>query len=62
MKIKVLRGHTDAVNSCEFFYDDSRIVTASNDKSIRLWVCVWLSIVSCLDMEAADIIIVYVGP
>jgi len=38
VKIKVLRGHKDAVNSCSFTFDDSKIVTASHDKTLRLWV------------------------
>jgi len=37
VKIKVLRGHKDAVNSCSFTFDDSKIVTASHDKTLRLW-------------------------
>lgn len=38
VKIKVLRGHKDAVNSCSFAFEDSKIVTASHDKTLRLWV------------------------
>jgi WD40 repeat protein len=36
-EIAVLRGHTDGVNSAVFSPDGSRIVTASNDKSARIW-------------------------
>lgn len=37
VKIRVLRGHKDAVNSCSFTFGDSKIVTASHDKTLRLW-------------------------
>jgi len=37
VKIRVLRGHKDAVNSCSFTFDDSKILTASHDKTLRLW-------------------------
>jgi guanine nucleotide-binding protein subunit beta-2-like 1 protein len=33
--IKLLRGHTDVVMSLDYFED--QIVSASKDKSIRLW-------------------------
>jgi WD40 repeat protein len=32
-----LEGHTDRVNSAFYSPDGSRIVSASNDKSIRIW-------------------------
>nr|XP_015223505.1 PREDICTED: WD repeat-containing protein 88 isoform X2 [Lepisosteus oculatus] len=35
--IKVLRGHTDAVSSCSFCFEDSRIVTSSHDRTAKLW-------------------------
>jgi len=37
VKIRVLRGHKDAVNSCSFAFNDSKIVSASHDKTLRLW-------------------------
>jgi WD40 repeat protein len=36
-EIKVLRGHTGAVNSAAFSPDATRIVTASADKTARIW-------------------------
>ncbi|HEV3436031.1 MAG TPA: serine/threonine-protein kinase, partial [Gemmata sp.] len=32
-----LKGHTDAVSSASFSADDSRIVTASADKTVKVW-------------------------
>ncbi|XP_064640504.1 WD repeat-containing protein 88-like [Lineus longissimus] len=37
VKIRVLRGHEDAVKTCQFCFDDKKILSASYDKSIRLW-------------------------
>ncbi|KAK3592529.1 hypothetical protein CHS0354_039876 [Potamilus streckersoni] len=37
VRIKVIRGHSDAVNSCQYLRDDQRILTASSDRSIKLW-------------------------
>eukprot|EP00063_Salmo_salar_P053472 XP_014028307.1 PREDICTED: WD repeat-containing protein 88-like isoform X1 [Salmo salar] len=36
--IKVLRGHTDAVTSCHFCFDDTKVLTSSHDKTATLWV------------------------
>jgi hypothetical protein len=33
----VLNGHTDSVNSVAFSSDGSRVVSGSNDKSVRVW-------------------------
>ncbi|XP_045564279.1 WD repeat-containing protein 88, partial [Salmo salar] len=36
--IKVLRGHADAVTSCHFCFDDTKVLTSSHDKTATLWV------------------------
>jgi len=36
-EIAVLRGHEDEVNSAAFSRDGARIVTASDDKTARIW-------------------------
>jgi len=33
----ILKGHTDTVTRCAFSPDGTRIVTASYDKTARLW-------------------------
>nr|XP_046204792.1 WD repeat-containing protein 88-like [Oncorhynchus gorbuscha] len=35
--IKVLRGHTDAVTGCHFCFDDTKVLTSSQDKTAALW-------------------------
>jgi WD40 repeat protein len=37
VKIRVLRGHEGAVKTCQFCFDDKKILSASYDKTIRLW-------------------------
>ena len=37
VKIKVFRGHTGAVISCQFCDNDQKILTASHDLRIILW-------------------------
>jgi WD40 repeat protein len=37
VKIKLIRGHTKAINSCQFIQDDTKIFTCSNDNTARLW-------------------------
>ncbi|KAL8591238.1 hypothetical protein ACOMHN_017562 [Nucella lapillus] len=37
VRIKVFRGHTDVVNKCQFFCDESRVLSASKDCSIKVW-------------------------
>jgi WD40 repeat protein len=37
VKIKVFRGHTDAVNSCNYIDNDTKILTGSSDKTSRIW-------------------------
>lgn len=39
VKIKIIRGHDDSINSAEFFAQDSRILTSSNDGTVRMWQC-----------------------
>lgn len=36
VQIKVIRVHSDAVNSCEFFDNDHKILTGSSDKTVKL--------------------------
>ena len=38
VRVKVVKGHDDAVTCCQFCFDDEKIVTGSKDKTIRLWV------------------------
>ncbi|XP_019910934.1 WD repeat-containing protein 88 isoform X2 [Esox lucius] len=35
--VKVLRGHTEAVTSCQFCFDDTKVLTSSQDTTARLW-------------------------
>ncbi|XP_013396959.1 WD repeat-containing protein 88-like [Lingula anatina] len=37
VKQRVLRGHEDAVQSCQYCCDDQKILTASFDKMVKLW-------------------------
>ncbi|XP_046842114.1 WD repeat-containing protein 88-like [Xenia sp. Carnegie-2017] len=37
VKIKVLRGHLDSVNSCQYFENDTRVLSSSNDQTVRIW-------------------------
>ncbi|KAM8945991.1 WD repeat-containing protein 88 [Pelodytes ibericus] len=34
---RVLRGHTGAVSSCHFCFEDSKIISCSHDNTARLW-------------------------
>src|SRR6267378_3231213 len=36
-KVKVLKGHTDSVNSVAFSSDGTQIVSGSSDQSVRVW-------------------------
>jgi WD40 repeat protein len=38
LRIKVFRGHLDAVRSCKYIDNDSKIMSASDDKTIKMWV------------------------
>ena len=37
IKIKVIRGHDDCINSAKFFSDDTKILTSSSDGTVRIW-------------------------
>ncbi|XP_005093569.1 WD repeat-containing protein 88 [Aplysia californica] len=37
VRIKVLQGHSESVNSCQFIQNTQKIFSASEDCSIRLW-------------------------
>ncbi|XP_076449411.1 WD repeat-containing protein 88-like [Babylonia areolata] len=37
VRIRVFRGHTDAVNKCQFFCDETRVFSTSVDCSIKIW-------------------------
>ncbi|KAK3086475.1 hypothetical protein FSP39_018946 [Pinctada imbricata] len=37
VRIKVFRGHADSVNSCCYVDDDTKILSASSDGSVRIW-------------------------
>ncbi|KAM4614090.1 WD repeat-containing protein 88 [Discoglossus pictus] len=34
---KVFRGHTDAVTSCHFCFEDTKILSCSHDRTAKLW-------------------------
>ncbi|KAJ1446948.1 WD40-repeat-containing domain protein [Pelagophyceae sp. CCMP2097] len=50
--LQTLEGHTDEVFSCAFSPDGERIVTASRDKTSRLWGLALLCIARLFDSEA----------
>ena len=37
VRIKVIRAHSDAVNSCEYVDEDTKILTGSSDKTVKLF-------------------------
>lgn len=37
VRIKVIRAHSDAVNSCEYADNDTRIITGSSDRTVKLF-------------------------
>ncbi|KAM6380932.1 LOW QUALITY PROTEIN: WD repeat-containing protein 88 [Pluvialis apricaria] len=34
---KILRGHSDAVSSCHFCFEDRKILSSSYDRTVKLW-------------------------
>ncbi|XP_066570123.1 WD repeat-containing protein 88 [Amia ocellicauda] len=48
--IKVFRSHTDAISSCHFCFEDSKILTCSYDKTAILW-----------DAESGDPVLAFKG-
>jgi WD domain, G-beta repeat len=44
-EIAVLKGHTSDVNSAVFSGDGKRVVTASGDKTARIWDVTWATLV-----------------
>ncbi|XP_030368405.1 WD repeat-containing protein 88 [Strigops habroptila] len=39
IQFNILRGHSDAVSSCHFCFGDTKILSCSYDKTVKLWVC-----------------------
>ena len=37
VKIRVFRGHTESVNSCNYIDNDTKILSGSSDKTSRIW-------------------------
>ncbi|CAG2206880.1 WD repeat-containing protein 88-like [Mytilus edulis] len=37
LRIKVFRGHLDSVRSCKYIDNDQKILSASDDKTIKIW-------------------------
>lgn len=50
LRIKVFRGHLDAVRSCKYIDNDQKILSASDDKTIKIW-----------DVESGQILHNYTG-
>nr|XP_056718343.1 WD repeat-containing protein 88 [Euleptes europaea] len=38
IRCKVLKGHLDAVTSCNFCFDDTKIISGSYDCTVKLWI------------------------
>uniref|UniRef100_A0A8D2Q3S0 Uncharacterized protein n=1 Tax=Varanus komodoensis TaxID=61221 RepID=A0A8D2Q3S0_VARKO len=34
---KILKGHSDAVTSCHFCFEDTKVISASYDSTVKLW-------------------------
>lgn len=39
IQFKILRGHSDTVSSCHFCSEDTKILSCSYDRTVKLWVC-----------------------
>uniref|UniRef100_A0A8B9I5P7 WD repeat domain 88 n=1 Tax=Anser brachyrhynchus TaxID=132585 RepID=A0A8B9I5P7_9AVES len=39
LQYKILRGHSDTVSSCHFCSEDTKILSCSYDRTVKLWVC-----------------------
>ncbi|KAM6057661.1 LOW QUALITY PROTEIN: WD repeat-containing protein 88 [Chlamydotis macqueenii] len=39
IQFKILRGHSDTVSSCHFCFEDTKILSCSYDRRVKLWVC-----------------------
>uniref|UniRef100_A0A669QWH0 Uncharacterized protein n=1 Tax=Phasianus colchicus TaxID=9054 RepID=A0A669QWH0_PHACC len=37
IQFKILRGHSDTVSSCHFCCEDSKILSCSYDRTVKLW-------------------------
>ncbi|XP_010084342.1 PREDICTED: WD repeat-containing protein 88, partial [Pterocles gutturalis] len=37
IQFKVLRGHSDTVSSCHFCFEDTKILSCSYDRTVKLW-------------------------
>ncbi len=52
--VHILVGHTDRTNGCSISADASRIITCSNDRSVRLWELLDCDATSVVEETAAD--------
>ncbi|XP_074896180.1 WD repeat-containing protein 88-like [Buteo buteo] len=37
IQFKILRGHSDTVSSCHFCFEDTKILSCSYDRTVKLW-------------------------
>ncbi|KAM6253173.1 WD repeat-containing protein 88 [Porphyrio hochstetteri] len=37
LQFKILRGHSDTVSSCHFCFEDTKILSCSYDRTVKLW-------------------------